>query len=92
MPIGKLHLQVDQCVPPVQLPARKPPVALKEKYQEALNRLVEIVIIAKVSDPTEWISSTVVVMKPNGKIRLCLDPRPLNKALKRNHSPTPDTM
>ncbi|PFX13659.1 hypothetical protein AWC38_SpisGene22240 [Stylophora pistillata] len=92
MLMGKLHLQVDQCVPPVQLPARKPPVALKEKYPEELNRLVEIVIIAKVSDPTEWISSTVVVMKPNGKTRLCLDPRPLNKALKRNHSPTPDTM
>ena len=35
MLMGKLHLQVDQCVPPVQLPARKPPVALKEKYQEA---------------------------------------------------------
>ena len=32
MPTGKLHLQVDHCVPPVQLPARKPPVALKEKY------------------------------------------------------------
>ena len=39
--MGKLHLQVDQCVPPVQLPARKPPVALKEKYQGELERLVE---------------------------------------------------
>lgn len=85
--MGKLHLQVDHFVLSVQLPVRKPPVALKEKYQGELKRLVERGIIAKDSEPTDWISSTVVVMKPNGKIRLCLDPRPLNKALKRNHYP-----
>ena len=28
-------------------------------------------------------------MKPNGKVRLCLDPKPLNKALKSNHYPIP---
>ena len=48
MLMGKLHLHVDQCVPAVQLPARKPPVALKEKYQAELERLVEKGIIAKV--------------------------------------------
>ena len=89
MLMGKLHLHVDQCVPAVQLPARKPPVALKEKYQAELESLIEKSIIARVSEPTNWISSTVVVMKPNGKIRLCLDPRPLNKALKRNYYPMP---
>ena len=89
MLMGKLHLQVDQCVPAVQLPACKPPVALKEKYQAELESLVEKGIIARVSEPTDWISSTVVVMKPNGKIRLCLDPRPLNEVLKRNHYPMP---
>lgn len=89
MLMGKLHLHVDQCVPAVQLPACKPPVALKEKYQAELESLVEKGIIARVSEPTDWISSTVVVMKPNGKIHLCLDPRPLNKVLKRNHYPMP---
>ena len=28
-------------------------------------------------------------MKPNGKLRVCLGPKPLNKALKRNHYPLP---
>ena len=28
-------------------------------------------------------------MKNNGKIRLCIDPKPLNQALKRNHYPLP---
>ena len=31
----------------------------------------------------------VVVKKSNGKIRLCIDPKPLNEALKRNHYPLP---
>ena len=38
-------------------------------------------ITEKVTEPTEWISSMVIVAKPN-KIRICLDPRDLNKALK----------
>ena len=28
-------------------------------------------------------------MKRNSKVRLCLDPKPLNKALRRNHYPLP---
>ena len=32
--------------------------------------------------PTEWISSMVVVSKP-GKMRICLDPQDLNIAIKR---------
>ena len=34
-------------------------------------------------------SAIVVNKKSNGKIRLCLDPQPLNKALKRCHYPIP---
>ena len=37
--------------------------------------------------PTDWVSSLVVVKKPNGKLKICIDPKPLNKALKRNHYP-----
>jgi len=85
----KLHLHVDQNVKPVQMPVRKPPIALKEKYKMELERLVKRGIIAVLSQPTEWISSTVVVLKPNGKLRVCLDPKPLNKALKRNRYPLP---
>ena len=32
-------------------------------------------------DPSNWISNIVVVEKSNGKSRLCLDPRNLNKAI-----------
>ena len=37
-------------------------------------------IIAKVDKPTAWISSLVAVVKPN-KVRVCIDPRDLNKAI-----------
>ncbi len=40
--------------------------------------------IAKVDQPTEWVSSTVV---RNGKIRICIDLSDLNKAIKREHYP-----
>ena len=42
-------------------------------------------ILSKIEDPTDWISSQVVVRKPNGIIRLCLHPKDLNKAIVRNH-------
>jgi len=38
-----------------------------------------------VLQPTEWISFVVVARKLNGDIRLYLDPRPLNKDLRRCH-------
>ena len=46
-------------------------------------------ILAKVTEPTLWVSSLVIVKKPNGKIRVCLDPRDLNRASKRSHYPLP---
>lgn len=38
--------------------------------------------ISKGTDPTKWISSMIIIPKP-GKLRICLDPRDLKKALKR---------
>ena len=46
-------------------------------------------VIEKVERPTEWMNSVVVANKANGKLRLCLHPKPLNKALKRCHFPMP---
>jgi hypothetical protein len=86
---GKLHLEIDSNVKPIQLPVRKVPVAVKEKIKFELDRLSDLEIITPVQAPTEFISATVVVMKPDGRIRLCIDRKPLSKALKRNHYPTP---
>ena len=46
-----------------------------------LDKLVkeEILHKADISEPIEWLNSFVCVKKPNGKLRLCLDPTHLNK-------------
>lgn len=47
----------------------------------------EIGVIVKQHEPTEWVNSMATVQKPNGKLRICIDPRDLNKAILREHYP-----
>lgn len=44
-------------------------------------------VIAKVNEPTEWVSLLILVEKKNGKLIVCLDPRNLNQAIKRSRHP-----
>ena len=75
------HLQLDPSAKHVVHPPRKVPTALKEE----LDRLESLQILTPVSEPTPWVPSMVIVKKPNGKIRACLDPSDLNKVLKHSH-------
>ena len=86
---GQLQLEIDKNVQPVQLPTRRVPIALKEPLKQELDRLSNIGVIQKVGTPTEWISAVVITTKKNCKVRLCIDPKPLNEALHRNHYPLP---
>ena len=69
----------------VQLPTRRVPVGLKEPRKQELDQLSNIGVIQRVDTPTEWISAIVVTTKKNGKVGLCIDPKPLNQTLHRNH-------
>ena len=82
---GDVHLEVDESVQPVQMPLRRVPIGIRDRVESELQRLVSDGIIAQVTEPSKWVSALLVVSKPNGKVRLCIDPRPLNKALKRAH-------
>ena len=86
---GTLLLEIDESISPVQLPTTKIPLAVKDKLKPELDRLLEANIIFPVDTPTSWISALVVTVKKSGDIGLCMDPKPLNKALKRNHYPSP---
>ena len=86
---GKLHIQTDESVRPIQLPARSVPEAMKQDIKDELDRLVKDGIISTVSEPTDWVSAMVAVSKPTKGIRICIDPQPLNTAIKRNHYPLP---
>ena len=56
-----------------------------------LDQLHRDGIIADVTRPTEWVNNLVITEKKQGGLRICLDPRPLNKAIRGEHYriPTP---
>ena len=82
---GKLHLEVDERVMPEIMPSRRVPLSLKDRLKQELTRLEK----DKEEEPTDWVSSLVVTEKPNGKLRVCINPQHLNRALKRSHYPLP---
>ena len=41
--------------------------------------------MCKVDHPTDWVNQMSVTKKKSGDIRICIDPRPLNIALKHEH-------
>ena len=53
--------------------------------------MLKMNIITSIEEPTEWVNSMVVVKKPNGNLRICIDPRNLNRAIKRPHYAFPTT-
>ena len=57
---------------------RKIPVSQREKVVEELKRMEKLRVIVCQEEPTEWVNSLAVVQKPNGSVRLCIDPRDLN--------------
>ena len=80
---GEVHLETDKSVRPVQMPLCRLPVAIRQDVETELRTLVQDGVIAPVSEPMPWVSALLVATKPQGGIRICLDPKPLNKALQR---------
>ena len=69
--------------------SRKIPFALKDEIKAELERIVRLGVIKPITEPTDWVNQIVVGRKPNGKLRMCLDPRDLNRAIKRHHFKLP---
>ena len=86
---GEYTIQTTPDVLPVVHPPRRLPITLQKPVRQELDAMVKSKIIAPVSEPTEWVSSMVVVEKKNNEIRICLDPRDLNRAIMRCHYPLP---
>ena len=78
----------ESAVPCVHAP-RWVPLALKDALKTQLDDMVKNEVISPVKEPTDWVSSLVVVEKKNKKLRICIDPRDLNKHIKRSHYPLP---
>ena len=82
---GEHHIHLDKSVAPVIHAPRKVPLALRDRYKAELDRLEELNIVSKVKSPTSWVNSSVIVEKANGELRICLDPKDLNKTIQREH-------
>lgn len=74
----------DNAVPNVAY-NRKIPLALQEVVRNELDTMERNGIIAKINRPTDWVSNFHLIKKSNGSHRIVLDPRPLNKFIKRPH-------
>ena len=84
LPGGPYHIILKEQYRPVQHPPRSVSVAMQSAYKAELNRLMKEDIITKVKEHTEWTNSIVPVMKSDCSLRLCLDPKDLNKVIGRS--------
>ena len=82
---GTASIEIDPTVKPVVHPPRKCPIHLRDDLKKELDKMESMGVIKPTQEPTDWVSSLVIAKKPDGKLRICLDPRDLNKAIKRPH-------
>ena len=82
------HINLTEDTRPVCLyAARKVPHPLLPRVEDELKRMEDQGVISKVTQPTDWCSVMVVVPKPNGKVRICVDLTQMNKAVRREVHP-----
>lgn len=70
--------------------ARRIPFPIVNKVKEELDRMEGSGIIKAIANPTEWCAPMVPVIKRNGDIRICVDFKKLNQAVKRPHLMLPN--
>ena len=70
---------------------RRVPFHIRDQVGKELQRLEKMDIIEKVDGPTPWVSNLVIAPKPNapGEVRLCVNMRKANEAIKREIHVTP---
>ena len=57
-----------------------------QPLKDEIDRMIQLGVIQKldINQATDWCHNLVLVRKPNGKLRVYLDPRSINKALRFN--------
>ena len=90
--IGSYTIELKDEAKPKQDAPRSVPVALRKELKQRLDEMESQGILKKEIEPTEWVNSAVYVKKPGKKLRICLDPRELNKYVKilKHRMPTLD--
>lgn len=68
---------------------RRVPLPLFNKTKMELERMQQLGVISPVTEPVAWCAPMVVVPKPSGAIRICVDFTQLNKYVQRDWHPIP---
>ena len=79
-----VHITTKQNGVPIQKPPRKVPIVMREQFKKELDSMEDQGIISKFDGQDispEWLNSFVIVKKPNGTLRICLDPTDLNEEI-----------
>ena len=84
LPGSAYHIKLKEDYNPVRNPPCSVTLGMQDTYKAELERLQEEDVIIDIEHYTEWVNSIVPVQKPDGHIRLCIDTRNLNMAIKRN--------
>ena len=68
----------------------KSALTLRGKLEKELQNMVDQSIIVSVSDgESNWVNLLGIREKPGGRLHICLDPKGLNKVIRREHHPLP---
>ena len=88
---GKIKLDIDKTQTPKAQPQRRVPYHIREKVKNAITELEKQDIIEKVpeNEATPWVSPIVAVPKKDGQVRICVDMRLANEAIRRVRHPIP---
>ena len=88
---SKVGFNIDPDVEPVVLKHRRVPFHIRTKVSQALKNLIKDDLIEKIPNgqPTPWVSPIVAVPQKDNSIRLCVDMRQPNLAIKRTRYPIP---
>jgi hypothetical protein len=82
------HIYIKEGVRPIHQPQCQMNPTMKDIVKEELQKLLTTNFIYPISD-SQWVSPLVMVPKKNGKWRICVDYRELNKETHKYHFPLP---
>ncbi|GFN79603.1 retrovirus-related pol polyprotein from transposon opus, partial [Plakobranchus ocellatus] len=87
----KVKLHIDETIQPVAQKYRRIPFHIRKQLDKHLNKEEEMGVIEKATGPTPWVSPLVIVPKPKNpdEIRVCVDMRAPNTAIRRERHSTP---
>ena len=66
--------------------ARRVPISMRKEVENELNRMESLGVISQIDEPSPWCA---VILKSSGKVRICVDMKPLNENVMREFHPLP---